>query len=451
LDVFRYEDGRSKIRYIFDQSIDTVPPEGFFVGTEYTNEQINTALGAENPYDIVPHRDLSGHGTFLASIAAGREIGDYIGAAPDAELIVVKLKRARPYYLQRYAVPENQENAFESNAVMVGVEYILMKATELARPVVICIGLGTNFGSHDGFSAFEEYLSSVSNLRGVCLCTAAGNESQARHHMQGTIPAQNETANIDLRIGADAGDVLISVWSAVSDRLAASVRSPTGELAGRFAAVPGNVYRSDLILERSSIIVEYHFPVEGSGGQLTVVKLLDATPGIWTIIMYGDIVLDGTFNAWLPMTGFVSPEVEFLSATPYTTITIPGTMIGAMCVGAYNSNNNILYSQSSWGPTRAPMMAPDFVAPGVDVGGFYPTGYGMMSGTSVATAITAGAAALLMQWGVVEGNDPALSTFQIRAYLIRGCTRREAVSYPNPQWGYGMLNLLQAFQIMRGV
>ncbi|MHB1153679.1 MAG: S8 family peptidase [Eubacteriales bacterium] len=451
LDVFRYEDGTSKIQFIYDQSINTVPPDGFFIGTEYTNAQINEALAAENSYDIVPHQDTSGHGTFLASISAGRETGDYIGAAPDAELIIVKLKKARRYYLERYLVPENQENAFETSAVMVGVEYILKKASQLGRPVVICIGLGTNFGSHDGFSLFEEYLSGVSNLKGVCLCTAAGNESQARHHMQGVISTQGETANIDLRVGADAGDIYMSIWSGVSDRMAVAVRSPTGELAGRFAAVPGRIYEANLILERASIIVEYHFPVEGSGGQCTIVKIISATPGIWTILVYGDIILNGSFNAWLPMTGFVSPEVEFLSATPYTTITIPGTMIGSLCSGAYNNNNNILYSQSSWGPTRAPVLAPDLVAPGVDVGGFYPGGYGTMSGTSVATAITAGACALMMQWGVIEGNDVALSTYQIRAYLIRGCSRREAVAYPNPQWGYGVLNLLQTFQIMRGI
>lgn len=451
LDVFRYEDRTSKIQFIYDQSINTVPPEGFFIGTEYTNAQINEALNTENPYDIVPHQDTSGHGTFLASIAAGREIGDYIGAAPDTELIIVKLKKARRYYLERFLVPVNQENAFESSAVMIGVEYILKKASQLGRPVVICIGLGTNFGSHDGFTLFEEYLSGVSNLKGVCLCTAAGNESQARHHMQGVIKTHGETANIDLRVGADAGDIYISIWSGVSDRLAVAVRSPTGELAGRFAAVPGRVYDANLILERASVIVEYHFPVEGSGGQVTIIKILSATPGTWTILVYGDIILNGSFNAWLPMTGFVSPEVEFLSATPYTTITLPGTMIGSICSGAYNNNNNILYSQSSWGPTRMPMSAPDLVAPGVDVGGFYPTGYGTTSGTSVATAITAGAGALMMQWGVVEGNDAALSTYQIRAYLIRGCSRREAVTYPNPQWGYGVLNLLQTFQIMRGI
>ncbi len=458
LDIFRYEDGTSRIQYIYDQTISGNPTEGFFLGSEFTNAQINEALISENPYDIVPHRDTSGHGTFLASIAAGGESDRYIGAAPQSELIVFKLRKAKQFYLDHYLVPEDQEDAFESSTVMVGIEYILIKARRLGRPVVICLGLGSNFGSHDGFSIFEEYLTGVSNLRGVCLCTAAGNESQARHHMAGVVPARGESANIDLRVGVDAGGVYLSVWNNASDKFSVSVRSPTGELVGRFAAIPNKRYESRLILERSSVRVEYYFPLEGNGSQCTIIKLINATPGIWTIIIYGDIVLEGSFHAWLPITGFVSPEVEFLTATPYNTITIPGTMLGSLCCGAYDSSDNILYSGTSWGPTVLPIMAPDLTAPGVNVGGYYPvgngtfpSGYGTMTGTSVATAITSGAGALMMQWGIVDGNDTALSTAQIRAYLIRGCDRKEGLSYPNPQWGYGTLNLLQTFQLMRGI
>lgn len=449
LPIFRYEDGSTKIKYIYDQTLDTNRPPGFIIGTEYNEETINEALRSENPFSIVPEQDTSGHGTFLASLAAGREIDNFIGAAPEAELIIVKLKKTRPFYLEWYSVPPDQNDAFESSSVMLGVEYVIDKARELGRPVIVCLGLGSNFGSHDGFTLFEEYLNGVSNLHGVCLCVAAGNESQARHHMQGIISSQNESQNIDLRVGNNAGDIFISIWNGVGDRMSVSIRSPTGELVGRVSARPGSITDTQLILEKSRVRVEYHFPVEGSSGQLTIIRIFNVTPGIWTITVYGDIILDGTFNAWLPMTGFIAPNVEFLAATPYTTITVPGTAIGALCIGAYNSENNSLYARTSWGPTRVGVMAPDFVAPGVDIGGYYPTGYGLMSGTSAATAITAGACALLMQWGVVEGKDPSLSTYQIRAYLIRGCERSDAIIYPNTQWGYGTLNLLKSFQLMR--
>lgn len=446
---FIYEDGTSKIQAIYDQSIVSEPPQEFFIGTEYTNEQINEALRSENPFDIVPSKDTVGHGTFLASVAAGRETDENIGAAPDSELIVVKLKTARDYYRKRFLIPPDQENAYESTAVMIGIEYILKKAQELNRPVAICLGIGTNMGSHDGLSLFEEYLSNIANIRGVCLCTAAGNESEARHHTQGVVKKAEDSVPVEIKVGENAGNIYMSIWNGASDRMSVSIRSPTGELVGRIPAKTGTFYEAKLVLEKSKVTIEYYFPVIGSGAQITVVKIYDATPGIWTVSVYGEIVLDGTFHTWLPITGFVSPNVEFLSPIPNYTIVVPATSTGPITVGAYNSENNSLYSKSSWGPTRLPMLSPDFVAPGVNVGGEYPIGYGTMSGTSVSSAITTGACALLLQWGIVENNDPSMSTYQARAYLIRGCDREENIEYPNTQWGFGTLNLLRTFELMR--
>jgi subtilisin family serine protease len=449
LDTFRYEDGTSKIISIYDQTAEGEPPPGYYMGVEYTNEQINAALASDNPLEIVPVSDPSGHGTFLASIAAGREDNGFVGAAPDAELIVVKLRKARPYYLDLFSVPAEQENAFESNAIILGIDYILNRAFALGKPVAICIGLGSNFGTHTSFSIFEEYLTDISNLAGVCLCIAAGNESQARHHTMGQVSAQAETYDIDIKAGENAGDILVSIWTGVSDRVSVSIRSPTGELVPRIPPRSGVTTETQLLLERSSLKVTYFYPIEGLGGQLTAVKIVDATSGIWTITIHGDIILDGQFHAWLPMTGFVSPTVEFLAANPNYTITVPAALRGGIVCGAYNYRTASLYALSSWGPTRTEVLAPDLVAPGVDVVGYSPGGKGVMSGTSVAAAITTGASALMLQWGILKGNDPAMSTYQIRAYLIRGCNRDENQTYPNNRWGYGILNLFRAFELMR--
>lgn len=446
---FLYEDGTSKIQYIYDQSENGEAPDGFYFGVEYSNEQINKALQSENPHDIVPHRDTIGHGTFLASVASGRKIDNFTGVAPNTEIIAVKLKKACPFYLENHCVPTSQENAFESSSVMVGVEYILKKAKQLNRPVVICIGLGTNFGCHDGFTIFEEYLSAVSNLKGVCLCTAVGNESQEHHHTTGKIKMKNDTQNIDVRVGNNAGNIAIVIMNGVTDKLSVSIRSPSGEMISRISSKPGTVFNSKLILEPTRICVEYYFPVEGSSGQMTIVRLFDTSPGIWRITLHGDIILDGTYHAWLPISGFVSPEVEFLSSSPYYTTTIPSTMYGSISCGAYNSLNKSLYIKSSWGPTRIGSMMPDLVAPGVNIAGYFPTGFGVMSGTSVAASITAGTCALLLEWGIVDGNDSALCTYQIRAYLIRGCQKIKSMEYPNEQWGYGTLNLMESFYLMR--
>ncbi len=450
-DVFRYADGTSKIQYIYDQTADGDPPAGFVLGREYSKADLDAALASDDPYALVPQRDEDGHGTFLASVAAGRQTEDFSGAAPDAEIIAVKLKTARPFYRERYCVPRDQQHAYESSAVMVGVEYILRKARELGRPVAICIGLGTNAGGHDGYSVFEEYLGGVSIQKGVCLCAAAGNEAEARHHTGGVLRPGEPPGQVDLKVGENAGDVYIAVWNTVADRLSASVRSPSGELVGRVPARPGVSPAADvkLVLEAARVQVEYHFPVEGNGGQLTVIRILGATPGVWTIQLHGDVLLNGGYQVWLPMSGFVSPTVEFLAATPDCTVTSPASAVGIICCGAYDSASKSLYAKSSRGPAWDGRVLPDLTAPGVGVGGIYPYGPGSMSGTSAAAAVLAGVCALLLQWGVREGNDPAMGTYQIRAYLIRGCLRRPDMVYPNNQWGYGSVQLMQTFHLMR--
>ena len=450
-DVFRYADGSSKIQYIYDQTAEGDPPSGFLLGREYSKADIDAALSAPDPYALVPQRDDNGHGTFLASVAAGRETEDFSGTAPDAEIIAVKLKKARPFYREKYCIPSDQEHAYESSAVMLGVEYILRKARELGRPVSICIGLGANSGGHDGYSVFEEYLGAASIQKGVCICAAAGNEAEARHHTGGVLTPGEEPGHVDLKVGENAGDVYLAVWNTVADRISLSVRSPSGELVGRVPARPGTPLAADvkLVLEAARVQIEYHFPVEGSGGQLSIIRILGATPGVWTIQLHGDILLSGQYQVWLPMTGFVSPTVEFLAATPDYTITCPATAVGVICCGAYDSANKSLYAKSSRGPAWDGRILPDLTAPGVGVGGIYPYGPGQMSGTSAAAAVLAGVSALLLQWGVRDGNDPAMSTYQIRAYLIRGCLRRSDMAYPNNQWGYGSVQLMQTFHLMR--
>jgi len=394
---FIYEDGTSKVQFLYDQTlVGTPPPAGFFFGTEFTNEQISAALKLQNPYEAVPQRDLSGHGTFLASVAAGREeASGMIGAAPDADLIVVKLKKAQPFYLERYLIPPEQDFAYETSDIMIGIEYVLEKARLLGKPVVICLGLGTNFGGHDGTSIFEEYLTEISTLRGVCVCTAAGNESQARHHYQNILTSVGEEQNIDIRVGEKAGGFPVAIRSSAADRISVSLKSPSGELVGRVPARSGTRREANLVLEKTRVAIEYFFPAETSGDQITIVFFYNTTPGIWTIIVHGDIVLDGNYNAWLPLTGLVSPNVFFLNPSPYITVVVPASAFAIITCGGYNSATDSLYLNSSWGPTRAPVLKPDLLAPAVNVGGVFPSGNGTMDGTSVATAITAGASALL--------------------------------------------------------
>ena len=95
-----------------------------------------------------------------------------------------------------------------------------------------------------------------------------------------------------------------------------------------------------------------------------------------------------------------------------------------------------------------PRIVPDLVAPGVNVGGAVPGGHGVFSGTSAAAAITTGASAILLQWGIVEGHEFYMNAARVRALLVAGCDRLPNIQYPNVQWGYGSLNLLNSFRVL---
>jgi hypothetical protein len=451
-DAFKYEDGTSKIQFIWDQTIsggaDTAP-FGYGFGTEFTNAQINAALKEANPFASVPHRDTAGHGTYLASVAAGRESGENAGAAPDAEIIAVKLRRVSPFYTDVFLVPPEQENAFESIDVMLGIEYIIEKANELGRPVAICLSVGTNQAGHDGFSLFEEYLARISHQAGAVLCCAAGNEANTGHHTSGTVASGDKDSKIEINAGSKSSDIYLHILNNAADRVSVSVVSPTGEMVGRIPAVNGTVSTTQLIFEKSKVIIYYFFPIEGSGSQITVIKILDATPGIWSVLVHGDIVINGKYDAWLPITGFTGADVKFMKPVPDCTIVVPATAAGVITCGATNSADKSLYAASSWGPTRLPALMPDLTAPGVNVTGAFPLGYGKSDGTSTAAAVAAGACALLLQWGVVNGNEPLMDTYLARANLIRGCERDAGLTYPNDQSGYGRLNLQRTFEMLR--
>ena len=450
-DAFVHENGTSKVRYIWDQTIEGNSPDDFLFGSEYTNEQINQALKTDTPNDIVPTADTVGHGTFLASAAAGKRNSEYIGAAPDADLLVVKLRRVQQFYNNFFCIPESQENAFSSADVMLAIEYMVDRAHRLKMPLAICIGLGTNMTSHEGFSVLGEYISVISQLTGICICTAAGNESNTGHHASGIIPAANSTYDIRIRVPENANNFMMQIYANSPDRLSVSLKSPLGEIIPRAVAKSGAITETNLILERAKISVRYFFPIRASGAQVIIIRFFHPTPGIWDVTLHGDFIVYGRFNAWLPITGLASPGIQFVTPDPYTTVVTPGTSTGGITSGAYNDRDNSLYVSSSWGPTRNLNIKPDLVAPGVDVSGIYPMGNGTMTGTSVAAAITTGACALLLQWGIVEQNDVSLNTNRIKSFLIRGCRREPNIQYPSYQWGYGKLDLLNTFIQFRGI
>ncbi|MCL1874509.1 MAG: S8 family peptidase [Clostridiales bacterium] len=445
-EAFRYEDGSSKIKYIWDQTISGNPPAGMHFGSVFTQERINEALAVEVPAAVVPHLDRVGHGTFLASVAASREKGVYQGVAADAEIIAVKLQRAHNYSFNVIGLSQNVSDVFESTGIILGIQYIIERATELRRPVVICLGIGTNWSPRDGHSMIEEYISAVSNQESCVIVASAGNESNLRRHVSGSLEYSGDVKTIGIQVGEDATSFSVLIAYNAWDRISISVKSPGGEVLERVPILLGRRTTKRLVFENSDIAVYYY--QENYNG-LAIVRLGNPTSGIWEIDLHGDLVINGAYHAWLSRTEISGLGVEFIGSNPNYTIVCPATAYRAISCGAYDGSDGSLYVSSSWGPTRLPQMSPDFVAPGVNVRGIFPKGYGSMTGTSVAAAITAGACALLLQWGVVNGNEPTMNSSRIKTLLISGCEREPHIQYPNTQWGYGKLNLLGTFNSLR--
>lgn len=444
-EAFMFEDGRTKILNIWDQTVDGEREDLVYFGSTYNSDQINAAIQSDEPYSIVPHIDEDGHGTFLASVAASNEQGEYIGAAPKANLIVVKMRRARPFLINRYLVPEDNPNLYESTDFILGINYIVKKSEEYNMPLVICIGMGTNGGAHDGSGLMEQYISFIAQRVGFAFIAAVGNEANTRHHTQGKILATRSTNRINIKVGEQGASFTVLVFGPGYDKVSIGVRSPTGEAVSRVSFRSGLEFTSRLFLENTDITIRYY----RDNNYNIVVAFKNATEGIWDIILYGDYIISGDYWAWLPITGQVSPTVEFLQPVPEYTAVLPSTALRAIKCGAYNSNDQSLLVSSSWGPTRLPRPAPDFVAPGVNVKGIYPTGYGTMTGTSVAAAVAAGGTALLMEWGIVQGNNIAMDSDLIRSLLISGCERESNLDYPDVKWGYGKLNLFRTFEFIK--
>ncbi|MEA4972994.1 MAG: S8 family peptidase [Candidatus Metalachnospira sp.] len=444
-DAFKFDDGSTKIINIWDQTIDGPRTSGIYFGSVYSADEINVALQSEDPLSIVPSADTDGHGTFLASVASSNDKGEYIGAAPKSNIISVKLRRARQYYIDKFLLPQDNPNLYESTDYLLGVKYILDKSEELNMPVVICVGMGTNFSGHDGSTYFEDYIAFVAQRIGYAFVTAAGNESNTKHHTQGKITKTGLTDSINFNVGIPNTSFTIIILSPPYDKISVSITSPTGEVVARVPFRVGLEYREKFTFEFTTVSIEYH----KTTNSVIFLGFEIATQGIWEITLFGDDIINGEYHAWLPITGQVSEYVEFLRPVPEFTIVSPATAIRTITCGAYNSLDNSLFVSSSWGPTLLPRMAPDFVAPGVNVKGIYPTGPGTMTGTSVSAAVTSGASALLLQWGIVQGNLPSIDGDLVRTLLISGCNKESSIQYPNNKWGYGKLNLIGTMGVIK--
>lgn len=451
-DIFKNVTGRTRILSIWDQSDQSgTHPQGIEFGSEYTREDIDRALQSENPYSIVPTKDTQGHGTFMAGVACGSEDveNNFIGAANESQIAVVKLKKAKKYLRDFYLIEENVQDVYQENDIMQAVTYLRNLSRRESKPLVLVLGLGTGSGQRSGGSALSQQLNDLGEMIGCCVVTCAGNEGNARLHYKGSV-LNKEYEDVELRVGEGTNGFTMELWGNSPDIISVAFISPAGEMISRIPARVGQSDTVEFLLEKSKIDISYSLVEAGGGVELIFMRFIDPTPGVWIIRVYGNNILEGEYNIWLPIKQFIDKETYFLKPNPDITLTVPSTTQDTITVAAYDNMTNALFTDSSRGFTRTNEIKPDITAPGVNVyGPGINNNYVRKSGTSVAAALVAGNCAQLMQWGIVEKNETQMKTNYIKNFLIRGAIRDRNIVYPSKEWGYGKVNVYEAFSILR--
>lgn len=456
---FMREDETTRILRIWDQTIDSgKTPDGFISGSEYTEEDINKAIQAQkqgqNPYDIVPSKDDYGHGTKMAGIVGARGMNrEIVGVAPDCEFIIIKLQEADKEYVDFYYA-KGDKAKYRNTDIIMALKYLYELSFTLNKPMIIYLPLGSNLGDHAGASILERYVDTkISGRNSLFVVTSTGNQGNTDTHTSGKIKNNGDSQIIELNCGKEQQGLVLQIYAQRPSKIKLGILSPSGEIfENTNPRKTKHILIDDsptwkFIYEGTRVQVTYDSPDEFTGDEKFVIKMDGVTEGVWRFILTGNNIVDGKYYAWILQRELLAEDTRFLNPSPYTTLTIPGTAKTIINTSYYNQNNGAIVSESGRGYTTKDYIQPIITAGGINAITTKPGGGTItMSGASVAGAILAGCCALILQWAVVDGNDPQMYATKLQAYIIRGARKREGDTYPNRQWGYGILDMQEIFK-----
>lgn len=446
--VFQNEMG-SRILCIWDQTLEGDGKEVPY-GRVFWKKDIDQALASRNPLEMVPSVDTDGHGTRMAAIAAGNYFPEenFSGAAPEAMLIIVKVKPAKKYLREFYLFPAEAE-LFQENDIMTGMDFAVRIANDRRMPLSLCLGIGSSQGAHIGKNPLSLYVDYISQYSLISVSIAAGNEGAARHHYAGRLTDRENQASAELRVGNKEPGFTMEFWGEPPEIYNLSLQSPTGEILDISASLGEMTQELSFVFVETRVKVNYVSIERQTGYTLVYFQFIQPAPGIWRIFVRGRDGQNVGFHIWLPVQGLISEETYFLEPSPYNTVTAPGDSLESITVTAYQYRDNSLYVQASRGFMPDGNVVPQVAAPGVQIRVPQLNGlYGNASGTSLSAAQTAGAAAFLFEWAVIRGNQPYFTGSSVKNYITRGAEREERMQYPNRDWGFGRMDLYHTFELL---
>ncbi len=438
--------GETRIQSIWDQTIGTESESEYGYGTIYDQDMINRALQSSDPFSLVPHKDEWGEGTMLAAIAAGagKYKGiTYTGVAPEAGLVVVKVKPASATMQSIYHTKYNPLG-FSALDVSLAVQYISNVATKLKQPVSICIPFGGNHGPHDGSDSLSDILGIYATNRGISMVLAAGDEANKGHHASGDL-RKNTFQQVTLTIPKGQEGFLIEICADFGDKIEVSLVPPQADPS------PISVVNIIVLNEAQTSDLGDGGSVWSSGSRLDAktgcqrinFRLMTPKAGVWTLSIRGLVVINGTYHIWLPKAGMILPGTTLSPASPFVTISNGSSSQEVITVACYDKRASSPCPMSGRGFTRDNRVKPDFMVAGTNIPAPLPNNqFGYITGTAPASAITAGICALFYQRQIKEKRRENLcNTPMMKTMLIEELNRDETVAYPDRSRGYGLLDI----------
>lgn len=451
-------EGNTRIIGIWDQTINLEQVDEINVnlpyGTFYSRDQINLAIKAykngDDPYKIVPSKDTNGHGTRVAGLIGAKGLDGIWGGAPDCEFLIIKLVELKDNVLIQAGINQRTTEIYGGIDILSALAFCYKFKETSIKPLAVSLALGTNFGGHDGISSLERYIDIFAEKIGIAFITGTGNEGLSDTHASTMFEKEDEIKNINFSVGNGEENLVLSVWVKRPDIVSAGLVSPSGEIIEPIPAKIITKQKVKFLLENSIVEFNYSLHEISTGDEHILITISNPVEGIWQLRLRGDYIATGRVDIWLPQRTLLKPLTRFLDGDPNLTLQTPSTSDFIISTAYYNQNNNSFAAFSGRGFTRSGLVKPIIVT-----GGYSARTTGLNNkvdvvyGSSVGSAVLCGAVLLLLQWGIVLGNDETMQGKKIQSYITRGASKRPGDIYPNTEWGWGMLNMEGTFLNLR--